>query len=205
MNNTLKKEKYFKKFTIKEIVYLSIISIISILGSSVMMLVVPLVTQIYGIAQLVTSFQVSILFSIGLFKVRKPGSILYMALFMGAVMVFMSFIMFVVFLTAGLLVEGLGLLIFRKSESNLSVIVKTTLFMPLTLPLNFLLNLILAEEVQIKLISKVPWITVVVTLAVILISLLGSFLGVLISKEIKKRKKVKMKNKINLYQNQYIL
>lgn len=191
MNNTLKKEKYFKKFTIKEIVYLSIISIISILGSSVMMLVVPLVTQIYGIAQLVTSFQVSILFSIGLFKVRKPGSILYMALFMGAVMVFMSFIMFVVFLTAGLLVEGLGLLIFRKSESNLSVIVKTTLFMPLTLPLNFLLNLILAEEVQIKLISKVPWITVVVTLAVILISLLGSFLGVLISKEIKKAKESK--------------
>ena len=191
MNNTLKKEKYFKKFTIKEIVYLSIISIISILGSSVMMLVVPLVTQIYGIAQLVTSFQVSILFSIGLFKVRKPGSILYMALFMGAVMVFMSWIMFVVFLTAGLLVEGLGLLIFRKSESNLSVIVKTTLFMPLTLPLNFLLNLILAEEVQIKLISKVPWITVVVTLAVILISLLGSFLGVLISKEIKKAKESK--------------
>ncbi|NMA05489.1 MAG: hypothetical protein GX931_03860 [Acholeplasmataceae bacterium] len=191
MNNTLKKEKYFKKFTIKEIVYLSIISIISILGSSVMMLVVPLVTQIYGIAQLVTSFQVSILFSIGLFKVRKPGSILYMALFMGAVMVFMSFIMFVVFLTAGLLVEGLGLLIFRKSESNLSVIVKTTLFMPLTLPLNFLLNLILAEEVQIKLISKVPWITVVVTLAVILISLLGSFLGVLMSKEIKKAKESK--------------
>ena len=45
MNNTLKKEKYFKKFTIKEIVYLSIISIISILGSSVMMLVVPLVTK----------------------------------------------------------------------------------------------------------------------------------------------------------------
>jgi hypothetical protein len=191
MNNTLKKEKYFKKFTIKEIVYLSIISIISILGSSVMMLVVPLVTQIYGIAQLVTSFQVSILFSIGLFKVRKPGSILYMALFMGAVMVFMSWIMFVVFLTAGLLVEGLGLLIFRKSESNLSVIVKTTLFMPLTLPLNFLLNLILAEEVQIKLISKVPWITVVVTLAVILISLLGSFLGVLMSKEIKKAKESK--------------
>ena len=191
MNNTLKKEKYFKKFTIKEIVYLSIISIISILGSSVMMLVVPLVTQIYGIAQLVTSFQVSILFSIGIFKVRKPGSILYMALFMGAVMVFMSWIMFVVFLTAGLLVEGLGLLIFRKSESNLSVIVKTTLFMPLTLPLNFLLNLILAEEVQIKLISKVPWITVVVTLAVILISLLGSFLGVLISKEIKKAKESK--------------
>lgn len=191
MNNTLKKEKYFKKFTIKEIVYLSIISIISILGSSVMMLVVPLVTQIYGIAQLVTSFQVSILFSIGLFKVRKPGSILYMALFMGAVMVFMSFIMFVVFLTAGLLVEGLGLLIFRKSGSDLSVIVKTTLFMPLTLPLNFLLNLILAEEVQIKLISKVPWITVVVTLAVILISLLGSFLGVLISKEIKKAKESK--------------
>jgi len=191
MNNTLEKEKLFQKFTIKDIVYLSIISILSILGSSVMMLVVPLVTQIYGIAQLVTAFQVSILFSIGLFKVRKPGSILYMALFMGAVMVFMSWIMFVVFLVAGILTEALGLIIFRKNKGNLSVIVKTTLFMPLTLPLNFLLNLIMAEEVQINLISKVPWITIVVTVSVILISLLASFLGVVISKEIKKAKEDK--------------
>lgn len=191
MNNTLEKDMLFQKFTIKDIVYLSIISILSILGSSVMMLVVPLVTQIYGIAQLVTAFQVSILFSIGLFKVRKPGSILYMALFMGAVMVFMSWIMFVVFLVAGILTEALGLIIFRKNKGNLSVIVKTTLFMPLTLPLNFLLNLIMAEEVQINLISKVPWITIVVTVSVILISLLASFLGVVISKEIKKAKEDK--------------
>lgn len=191
MNNTLEKDMLFQKFTIKDIVYLSIISILSILGSSVMMLVVPLVTQIYGIAQLVTAFQVSILFSIGLFKVRKPGSILYMALFMGAVMVFMSWIMFVVFLVAGILTEVLGLIIFRKNKGNLSIIVKTTLFMPLTLPLNFLLNLIMAEEVQINLISKVPWITIVVTVSVILISLLASFLGVVISKEIKKAKEDK--------------
>jgi hypothetical protein len=155
------------------------------------MLVVPLVTQIYGIAQLVTSFQVSILFSIGLFKVKKPGSILYMALFMGAVMVFMSWIMFVVFLVAGIITEALGLLIFRTNNSSLSVIVKTTFFMPLTLPLNFLLNLMLAEEVQIKLITKVPWITVVVTLSVVLISLIASILGALISKEIKKAKENK--------------
>ena len=137
-----------------------------------------------------TSFQVSILFSIGLFKVRKPGSIYIWHYLWGCYGLYeLDYVCGV--LTAGLLVEGLGLLIFRKSESNLSVIVKTTLFMPLTLPLNFLLNLILAEEVQIKLISKVPWITVVVTLAVILISLLGSFLGVLMSKEIKKAKESK--------------
>ncbi|MGI6787133.1 MAG: hypothetical protein ACOX5X_01015 [Acholeplasmataceae bacterium] len=191
MNNISEKEKLFQKFSIKDIVYLSIISILSILGSSVMMLVVPLVTQIYGIAQLVTSFQVSILFSIGLFKVKKPGSILYMALFMGAVMVFMSWIMFVVFLVAGIITEALGLLIFRTNNSSLSVIVKTTFFMPLTLPLNFLLNLMLAEEVQIKLITKVPWITVVVTLSVVLISLIASILGALISKEIKKAKENK--------------
>lgn len=191
MNNISEKEKLFQKFSIKDIVYLSIISILSILGSSVMMLVVPLVTQIYGIAQLVTSFQVSILFSIGLFKVKKPGSILYMALFMGAVMVFISWIMFVVFLVAGIITEALGLLIFRTNNSSLSVIVKTTFFMPLTLPLNFLLNLMLAEEVQIKLITKVPWITVVVTLSVVLISLIASILGALISKEIKKAKENK--------------
>ena len=79
------------------------------------------------------------------------------------------------------------------------MIVKTTLFMPLTLPLNFLLNLIMAEEVQINLISKVPWITIVVTVSIILISFLASFLGVVISKRLKKQKKVKMNNKINLY------
>ncbi|MGI6782165.1 MAG: hypothetical protein ACOX56_05020 [Acholeplasmataceae bacterium] len=190
MNNT-HEGKIFQKFTIKDIVYLSIISILSILGSSVMMLVIPLVTQIYGIAQLVTAFQISILFTIGLYKVRKPGSVLYMSLFMSLILVFMSWIMLVVFTTAGLLVEILGLLIFRKGNSDLSVVIKASLFMPLTLPLNFLINLILAKEIQVELLSKVPWITIVVTLAVILISLIASFLGVVISREIKKAKESK--------------
>ena len=50
---------------------------------AVMPLVISLQPLIFGISQLVTALQIGVFFAIGLYKVRKPGSLLIMALMMG--------------------------------------------------------------------------------------------------------------------------
>lgn len=70
------KKKFIAAFTVKDIVFLAIISAVTLCTCAVMPLVVSLQTMIFGIAQVVTSLQIAILFSVGLMKVRKQGGII---------------------------------------------------------------------------------------------------------------------------------
>ena len=69
-----------QKLQIKDVVFLAIMSAVALATCAVMPLVISLQPLIFGISQLVTALQIGVFFAIGLYKVRKPGSLLIMAL-----------------------------------------------------------------------------------------------------------------------------
>ena len=113
--------KYLQKFQIKDVVFLAIMSAVALATCAVMPLVISLQPLIFGISQLVTALQIGVFFAIGLYKVRKPGSLLLMALMMGLIQLMMSPPMFLSSVLNGVLIELIVLLLFRGYEKDAAV------------------------------------------------------------------------------------
>ena len=134
--------RYLQKFQIKDVVFLAIMSAVALATCAVMPLVISLQPLIFGISQLVTALQIGVFFAIGLYKVRKPGSLLIMALMMGLIQLMMSPPMFLSSVLNGVLIELIVLLLFRGYEKDAAVFVAAMLHTPLSLPFNYLYNLL---------------------------------------------------------------
>ena len=180
------KEKIFEPFKVKEVVFLAIISAVTLCTCAVMPLVASLQTVVFGIAQVVTGLQISIFFAIGLMKVRKPGALFIMAVLTGLFQLLMAPPMFFSNIVVGLLVEVLVILIFRGYKKDSAVFFAVLLYNPLSLPFNYLYNLLFGREAMAAVATKAPWVTVGMSLAVIALSALGAWIGMKISKELKK-------------------
>ena len=91
--------KIFRKYKIKDIVFLAIMAACMLVTGAIM----PLVGNIpvFGIVQVCLGLQFSIFPVIGMMKVRKTGSLLFMSVCCGVVLVFMSTVMFVCILICG--------------------------------------------------------------------------------------------------------
>ena len=179
-------EKIFERYKIKDIVFLAVMAAITLLTSAVMMLVVPLLTTVFGIAQLVTGLQLSVFPAIALSKVRKVGSMFLMALFTGVIQLFMSPAMFINNLIVGLILELLVIAIFRGYKSDKAVFFAVALYNPLSLPFNYIYNKIINETAMTAVAEKAPWSAVGITVAVCAIAVVGTLIGIKIAKELKR-------------------
>lgn len=180
------KQKIFEPFKVKDIVFLAIISAVTLCTCAVMPLVASLQTVVFGIAQVVTGLQISIFFSIGLMKVRKTGSLFIMSLLTGLFQLLMAPPMFFSNIIIGLFLEIIVVLVFKGFKKDSAVFFAVLLYNPLSLPVNYLYNLLFGREAMAAVATKAPWITVCMSLAVIAISALGALIGIKISKELKK-------------------
>lgn len=180
------KNKIFESFQVKDIVFLAIISAVTLCTCAVMPLVASLQTVIFGIAQVITSLQISIFFAIGLMKICKQGSFFIMAFLTGLFQLLMAPPMFFSNIIIGLIIEVLVALIFHGYKKNTAVFFAVLLYNPLSLPFNFLYNLLFGREAMVAVAAKAPWVTVGMTLAVIALSALGAWIGIKISEELKK-------------------
>lgn len=180
------KEKNFEPFNVKDIVFLAIISAVTLCTCAVMPLVSSLQTVVFGIAQLVTGLQISVFFSIGLMKIRKTGTLFIMSLLTGLFQLMMAPAMFFSNIVIGLLLEAVVILIFHGYKKNSAVFFAAALYNQLSLPFNYFYNLLFGREAMAAVATKAPWITVGMSLAVIAVSVLGAWLGIKISKELKK-------------------
>jgi hypothetical protein len=180
------KEKIFEPFKVKDIVFLAIISAVTLCTCAVMPLVASLQTVIFGIAQLITSLQISIFFAIGLMKIRKTGALFIMSFLTGIFQLLMSPPMFFSNIIIGFILEVLVILIFHGYKKNSAVFFAVVLYNPLSLPFNYLYNLLFGREAMTAVATKAPWITVGMSLAVVALSALGAWIGIKISKELKK-------------------
>ncbi len=182
--------KLFRKFKIKDIVFLAIMAACMLVTGAIM----PLVAQIplFGIIQLCLGLQFSIFPTIGLMKVRKPGSLILMSLFCGIVLVFMNPIMFVCMLICALIVEALVLIIFRGYKKDSANLFSGTLYFPLTLPFlyvyyNFLYTISGEEgEAVNAFIGSSAGVAIGMSVAVLALCFVGSLVGLIISRELKK-------------------
>lgn len=182
----LQKKKIFQKFQVKDIVFLAILSAVTLVTCAVMPLVTGLQTVVFGIAQVVTGLQISVFFAIGLMKVRKPGALLFMALLTGVIQLLMAPPMFFSNVLNGLLLEVLIAVIFRGYQKNIAVFLAVALYNPLSLPFNYLYNLAVGKEAVTAVAQNAPWAAVGMTIAVVVISVLGTLIGMKIAKELKK-------------------
>lgn len=189
-NSANDEDKIFKMFKIKDIVFLAIISAIMLLSGAFMPLVanVPL----FGIIEICLGLQFSLFPAIGMMKVRKPGSLLFMSFFSGIVLIFMNTIMFFCLLLCALISEGLTLLIFRGYKSDWASFFASTLYMPLTLPFLYLWYKFFYSftgeegEAVSAFIGSDVGTAVGMSVAVVVLCAFGAFLGVIITRELKK-------------------
>lgn len=182
--------KIFRKFKIKDIVFLAIMAACMLVTGAIM----PLVGQIpvFGIVQVCLGLQFSIFPVIGMMKVRKTGSLLFMSLCCGVVLVFMNTIMFACTLICALIAEVLTALIFRGYKKDGASVFAGIIFFPLTLPFlyiyyNFLYTVTKETGVAVTaFIGADPWIAIGMSAAVLAVCALGSFIGYIIARELRK-------------------
>ena len=184
-------KKIFRKFKIKDIVFLAIMSASMLVTGAIM----PLVTQVplFGIIELCLGLQFSIFPVIGMMKVRKPFALIFMSLFCGIFFAFMFLPMFVCAMVCAVIVEALVLLIFRGYKRDAACVLAGTLYMPMTLPFlylwyNVIYSINPAEDgkaVQ-AFVGSDPWVAIGISVAVLALCFVGSIIGMIISRELKK-------------------
>lgn len=188
--------KFFKKYKIKDIVFLAIITACTLVTGAVM----PAVTGVsfFGIIQLALGLQFSILPVIGLMKVRKPGALFFQSAIMAIFLAFMFTPMALIVL-CGLIAEAVALAIFRGYKNDWACVVAGTLYMPLTIPLMLLFgNVLKAFDVtNLGVAASVFFgmdnvgIVIGVSCAVVAECFIGAVIGMIISRELKKAGKFK--------------
>lgn len=186
----VKKEGFFKKYKIKDIVFLSIITACTLLTGAIMPLLVNV--PLFGIIQLGLGLQFSLFPVIGMLKVRKPGCLLYQSIFISIFLVFM-FPPMVMLILCALIAECVSLLIFRGYKSDFACVLATTLYLPLTLPLlamyyNIFYSQTGEEKAAISMFlgGSNVYVIIGISIAVVTLCFIGSLIGRKISQELSK-------------------
>lgn len=182
--------KIFRKYKIKDIVFLAIMAACMLVTGAIMPLVgnIPL----FGIVQVCLGLQFSIFPVIGMMKVRKTGSLLFMSVCCGVVLVFMSTVMFVCILICAVITEVLTALIFRGYKKDGASVFAGIIFFPLTLPFlyvyyNFLYTVTDETGTAVSaFIGATPGIAIGMSVAVVAVCALGAVIGYIISREMRK-------------------
>ena len=194
-DTAVKKEKVFKKYMIKDIVFLAIITACTLVTGAIMPLLVNV--PLFGIIQLGLGIQFSLFPVIGMMKVRKPFALLLQSVFISIFLVFM-FPPMILLIVCALIAEVLTLLIFRGYKSDWACVVAGTLYMPLTIPLLYtyynVFYTVTGEEksaVSMFIGGGNAGVIIGLTIAVIVVCFIGSLVGMVIARELKKAGKLK--------------
>ena len=182
-------KKIFKKFQVKDFVFLADLSAAMTLCGGITM---PLVmhTTVFGLRNMAAAPIYSIFVAIGLMKVRKPGALTIIGLFSGAPLIFFSTVMFFNNFVSAIIAELIMLLIFRGYQKKVSVFVTTGIYMPFSLPISVLFSLWLNGQSYAQLTAN-PKISVLTSIGTIILAFLGAAIGMKIAAELQKAGKLK--------------
>lgn len=182
-------KKTFKKFQVKDFVFLAVLSAAMTLCGGITM---PLVmhTTVFGLRNMAAAPIYSIFVAIGLMKVRKPGALTIIGLFSGAPLIFFSTVMFFNNFVSAIIAELIMLLIFRGYQKKVSVFITTGIYMPFSLPISVLFSLWLNGQSYAQLTAN-PKISVLTSIGTIALAFLGAAIGMKIAAELQKAGKLK--------------
>lgn len=182
-------KKIFKKFQVKDFVFLAVLSAAMTLCGGI---TTPLVmhTTVFGLRNMAAAPIYSIFVAIGLMKVRKPGALTIIGLFSGAPLIFFSTVMFFNNFVSAIIAELIMLLIFRGYQKKVSVFVTTGIYMPFSLPISVLFSLWLNGQSYDQFTAN-PKISVLTSIGTIALAFLGAAIGMKIAAELQKAGKLK--------------
>lgn len=182
-------KKIFKKFQVKDFVFLAVLSAAMTLCGGITM---PLVmhTTVFGLRNMAAAPIYSIFVAIGLMKVRKPGALTIIGLFSGAPLIFFSTVMFFNNFVSAIIAELIMLLIFKGYQKKVSVFITTGIYMPFSLPISVLFSLWLNGQSYSQLTAN-PKISVLTSIGTIALAFLGAAIGMKIAAELQKAGKLK--------------
>lgn len=182
-------KKIFKKFQVKDFVFLAVLSAAMTLCGGITM---PLVmhTTVFGLRNMAAAPIYSIFIAIGLMKVRKPGALTIIGLFSGAPLIFFSTVMFFNNFVSAIIAELIMLLIFRGYQKKVSVFITTGIYMPFSLPISVLFSLWLNGQSYAQFTAN-PKISVLTSIGTIALAFLGAAIGMKIAAELQKAGKLK--------------
>lgn len=182
-------KKNFKKFQVKDFVFLAVLSAAMTLCGGITM---PLVmhTTVFGLRNMAAAPIYSIFVAIGLMKVRKPGALTIIGLFSGAPLIFFSTVMFFNNFVSAIIAELIMLLIFGGYQKKVSVFITTGIYMPFSLPISVLFSLWLNGQSYAQLTAN-PKISVLTSIGTIILAFLGAAIGMKIAAELQKAGKLK--------------
>lgn len=182
-------KKIFRKFQVKDFVFLAVLSAAMTLCGGITM---PLVmhTTVFGLRNMAAAPIYSIFVAIGLMKVRKPGALTIIGLFSGAPLIFFSTVMFFNNFISAIIAELIMLLFFRGYQKKVSVFVTTGIYMPFSLPISVLFSLWLNGQSYAQLTAN-PKISVLTSIGTIALAFLGAAIGMKIAAELQKAGKLK--------------
>lgn len=182
-------KKIFKKFQVKDFVFLAVLSAAMTLCGGITM---PLVmhTTVFGLRNMAAAPIYSIFVAIGLMKVRKPGALTIIGLFSGAPLIFFSTVMFFNNFVSAIIAELIMLLIFKGYQKKVSVSITTGIYMPFSLPISVLFSLWLNGQSYAQLTAN-PKISVLTSIGTIILAFLGAAIGMKIAAELQKAGKLK--------------
>ena len=182
-------KKIFKPFKVKDFVFLAIMASCMLITGGIMPLALGI--PLFGAIELCLGLQFSIFPAIALMKTKKLGSLTLISIFLGAVLAFMFFPMFICLVLCGFISEALTLIIFRGYKKDSACVFAATIYTPLTIPFLFLwLKFMYSKEnpksaIQ-AMISPELWQVFVISVAVLALCFIGAFLGYMIAKELRK-------------------
>ncbi|NMA18332.1 MAG: MptD family putative ECF transporter S component [Clostridiaceae bacterium] len=178
----------FKAFTIRDIVFLAVITAVTLLFSGPFAPLVMTATKL-GVQAIAMALPFSLMTSVGLRKVKKPGSLTLIGLFSGLVLLLMAPVMFFNQLIGALLSEGTALLLFKTYDNKKTILFSSGLFSFFTIPLTAIVN-ILAKGRSIEEQIGNPLTFVLIVAGTIILGFAGAFIGNKIADELEKAGKL---------------
>ncbi|MFI3229509.1 MAG: hypothetical protein R3Y23_05030 [Bacillota bacterium] len=177
------RNKIFQKFELKEIVFIAILSAVLILTCSIMAFVADLTKVIFAIGQVATALQMSFFVTVGLIRVRKVGTVTLIMLFMGAIMVMMSPVMFLSNIFVLLLVELLAIVIFKGYKSDKACYMAGLIIAPLSIITPTVYNAIVYPEIFEAITSNI-YMAVGMSAVVVVFGFIGATVGLKVAREL---------------------
>lgn len=178
----------FKAFTVKDIVFLAILSAVLLLASGLIMPIV-MFTNIYALRQLFSAPIFALFCSVALTKVPKLGALSIIGCITGGVLLFMSPIMFFNQVIGAVIMELLVFVFFRGYTSKGAILFASGIYVTTTLPITLAANAIMNGKSLGEQMGSLP-LSILICGGCIVLGLAGALLGQKIADELRKAGKL---------------
>lgn len=177
-----------KKFTVKDIIFIAVMSAaVSICGMFTMPLVMNI--DLFGLRNMASAIMYGLFCMIAIMKVKKPGTLSLLGLLCGFVVLMMAPVMFWSIFFAGLLSDIITFIFYRGFHSEKGMVFAATLFIPMSLPFTLVFSMLLNGKTFEEVVEK-PALSILFCIGTVVLSYIGAKLGQKIGKELEKAGKL---------------